>query len=45
LLSNGERVRNADISSVLRLRKRVEIYREGDDASAGFNIISGVVKA
>jgi CRP-like cAMP-binding protein len=45
LLSNGERARLAVISSVLRFKKGAEIYREGDDASAVFNIISGVVKA
>jgi hypothetical protein len=33
----------AVISSVLRFKKSAEIYREGDDASAVFNIISGVV--
>jgi CRP-like cAMP-binding protein len=44
LLSDGERARLAVISSVLRFTKGTEIYREGDNADAIFNIISGVVK-
>ena len=44
LLGDGERARLAGISSVLHLKKGAEIYREGDNADAIFNIISGVVK-
>jgi CRP-like cAMP-binding protein len=45
LLSNEERARLAVISSVVRFKKGAEIYHEGGDADAVFNIISGVVKA
>jgi len=45
LLSDSERARLAVISSVVRFKKGAEIYREGADADAVFNIISGVVKA
>jgi CRP-like cAMP-binding protein len=44
LLSDGERTRLAVISSVLHFKKGAEIYREGDNADAIFNINSGVVK-
>ena len=44
LLTDEERTRLADISSVVRFDKGVEIYREGDCADAIFNIIGGVVK-
>jgi CRP-like cAMP-binding protein len=44
LLSDSERARLAVISSVIRFKKGAEIYREGDNADAIFNIISGVVK-
>jgi CRP-like cAMP-binding protein len=44
LLSDGERARLAVISSIVRFKKGAEIYREGEDAGAIFNIISGVVK-
>jgi hypothetical protein len=43
LLSDQDRPRLAVISSVVRFRRRAEIYRKGDDAV--FNIISGAVKA
>lgn len=45
LLSDQERARLAGISSVIRFKRGAEIYREGDEADAVFNIISGVVKA
>ena len=45
LLSEEERARLAVIASIVRFKKRAEIYREGDRADAVFNIISGVVKA
>jgi CRP/FNR family transcriptional regulator len=44
LLSDGERARLAVISSVVRFKKGAEIYREGDNVEAIFNIISGVIK-
>jgi CRP-like cAMP-binding protein len=44
LLSNDERARLAVISSDLRFKIGAEICREGDNADAIFNIISGVVK-
>jgi CRP-like cAMP-binding protein len=44
LLSDGERARLAVISSVVRFKKGDKIYREGDNADAIFNVISGVVK-
>jgi CRP/FNR family transcriptional regulator len=44
LLSDRERARLAVISSVLRFKKGAEIYREGGNADAIFNITSGVVK-
>jgi CRP-like cAMP-binding protein len=45
LLDDDERARLAVIATVVRFKKGVEIYREGDRARAVFNIISGVVKA
>ena len=45
LLNDDERARLAVITTVVRFKKGVEIYREGDPAQAVFNIISGVVKA
>jgi CRP-like cAMP-binding protein len=44
LLSDSERARLAAISSVLRFKRGAELYREGDNADAIFNVISGVVK-
>jgi CRP-like cAMP-binding protein len=44
LLSDDEGARLAAISSVLRFKKGAEIYREGGNAEAIFNIISGVAK-
>jgi CRP-like cAMP-binding protein len=44
LLSDDERARLAVISSVLWFKKGAEIYHEGDNADAIFNIVSGVVK-
>jgi CRP/FNR family transcriptional regulator len=45
LLSDEERARLAKIASIVRIRKGEEIYREGDEAEASFNIVSGVVSA
>jgi CRP-like cAMP-binding protein len=45
LLSDEERARLATIASIVRFEKGTEIYREGDQAEALFNIIGGVVKA
>jgi CRP-like cAMP-binding protein len=45
LLSDEERARLAKIASIVRLRKGEEIYREGDEADASFNIVNGVVSA
>jgi hypothetical protein len=44
-LSAEERVRLAVLSSIVRLNKGEEIYREGQHTDAVFNIITGVVKA
>src|ERR1035438_3239354 len=44
-LSAEERTRLAVLSSIVRLNKGEEIYREGQHADAVFNIITGVVKA
>jgi CRP-like cAMP-binding protein len=44
LLSDDERARLAVISSALQFKKGAEIYREGGNADAIFNIISGVAK-
>ncbi|MGP8231293.1 MAG: Crp/Fnr family transcriptional regulator [Methylovirgula sp.] len=43
LLSDDERARLTKIASIVRFKKGEEIYREGDEAEAAFNIISGVV--
>jgi CRP/FNR family transcriptional regulator, anaerobic regulatory protein len=45
LLSDEERARLAVIASIVRFKKGDEIYREGEPATAVFNIISGVVKS
>src|SRR5450432_2384742 len=45
LLSEEERARLSVLSSIVRLKKGEEIYREGQRADAVFNIITGVVKA
>ena len=45
LLSDEERASLAKIASIIRLKKGEEIYREGDEAEASFNIVSGVVTA
>ena len=45
LLSDEERTQLATIASVVRFKKGSEIYRSGEQATAMFNIISGVVKA
>ncbi len=44
VLSDEERAQLATIASVVRFKKRAEIYRSGQQARALFNIISGVVK-
>ena len=44
-LSAEERARLAALSSIVRLNKGEEIYREGQHNDAVFNIITGVVKA
>lgn len=44
LLSDEERAQLATIASLVRFRKGAEIYASGEQASAMFNIISGVVK-
>ena len=44
-LSAEERARLAVLSSIVRLNKGEEIYREGQHTDAVFNIITGVVKA
>lgn len=44
-LSPEERSRLAVFSSIVRLNKGEEIYREGQHTDAVFNIITGVVKA
>ncbi|QAY96823.1 hypothetical protein CWB41_14665 [Methylovirgula ligni] len=43
LLSDDERARLSKIASIVRFKKGEEIYRDGDEADAAFNIISGVV--
>lgn len=45
LLSEEERARLSVLSSIVRLNKGEEIYREGQRADAVFNIMTGVVKA
>jgi CRP/FNR family transcriptional regulator len=45
LLNDEERAQLATIASVVRFKKGSEIYRSGEQATAMFNIISGVVKA
>lgn len=45
LLSDDERARLAKIASIIRLKKGEEIYAEGDEAEAAFNIVSGIVTA
>jgi CRP/FNR family transcriptional regulator len=45
LLSDAERTRLAKIASIVRVKKGEEIYREGEEAEAAFNIFSGVVSA
>ena len=45
LLSEGERTRLTTIASIVRFRKGQQIYGEGEDATAIYNIIGGVVKA
>lgn len=45
LLSDEERAQLAKIASIVRFRKGEQIYREGSDADAVFNIISGTVTA
>ena len=44
VLSDEERAKLATIASVVRFKKGAEIYRNGQQARALFNIISGVVK-
>jgi CRP/FNR family transcriptional regulator len=43
LLSDDERARLAVMASIVRFKKGEIIYREGDQADAVFNIMSGVV--
>ena len=45
LLSDDERAQLAKIASIVRFNKGEEIYSEGNEASAAFNIVSGVVAA
>jgi len=45
LLSDNERAQLAKIASIVRFKKGEQIYREGDEVDAAFNIISGVVIA
>ena len=45
LLTEEERAQLATIASVVRFKKGAAIYRRGDQASAIFNLISGVVKS
>jgi CRP/FNR family transcriptional regulator len=45
LLTEDERSRLGAIGSVVRFDKGTQIYQQGANASAAFNIISGVVKA
>ena len=44
LLTDKQRARLAVFASVVRFNKGTQIYREGDNADAVFNIIDGVVK-
>jgi CRP-like cAMP-binding protein len=44
VLSDEERAQLATIASVVRFKKRAEIYHSGQQARALFNIINGVVK-
>jgi CRP/FNR family transcriptional regulator len=45
LLSREERANLAVMASIVRFEKGAEIYRQGEDAKAVFNIVDGVVKA
>ncbi len=45
LLSDDERAKLAKIASIVRFKKADQIYREGEKATAAFNIISGIVSA
>jgi CRP-like cAMP-binding protein len=45
LLTDEERARLSVIATVVRFKKGTEIYHEGADADAVFNIVGGVVKA
>lgn len=45
LLSEAERARLAAVATIVRFKKKAQIYREGDRADAVFNIVEGVVKA
>lgn len=45
LLTDKERARLSVIASIVHFKKGTQIYREGDNADAVFNIIGGVVKA
>src|SRR5262245_16644715 len=45
LLTEDERSRLAAMGSVVRFNKGAQIYQHGSNATAAFNIISGVVKA
>ena len=44
VLSDEERAQLATIASVVRFKKGAEIYRNGQQARALFNVISGVLK-
>ena len=44
LLTDEERAQLSVIASIARIKKGAQIYPEGHDATAVFNIISGVVK-
>ncbi len=44
LLTEYERAQLSVIASIVRFKKGIQIYREGNDAHAVFNIVSGVVK-
>jgi CRP/FNR family transcriptional regulator len=45
LLSDAERAQLAKIATIVRFNKGEEIYSEGSEAGAAFNIVSGVVAA
>jgi CRP-like cAMP-binding protein len=45
LLTAEERAFLATIATIVRYKKKEEIYREGADADAVYNIVSGVVKS